>query len=195
MRKPAEVVIISHPASGELTTGPGSVRARFPACMACETIGARRARENSMIANGKLSLPQADAAWSQASHSAAHADDASPQQRARAIAALNGFAAAWNTGSPDVRRRHLERVWSATGVFTDPTTHIVGRECLASYIARRRAEHVHGRWVPVGELDMHHRCLRFRWQWLDGAVPLLNGCSHGALDRFGRLRQVVAFFE
>jgi hypothetical protein len=106
------------------------------------------------------------------------------------------YAAAWNEPDTDARRRLLERSWSASGAYTDPTAHIEGCAALDTHIeAYLKTQPAGTRIVPASAIDTHHGRFRFAWKMLrpDGSVAI-EGMGFGELDADGRISRIAGFF-
>lgn len=110
--------------------------------------------------------------------------------------AITLYASAWNEPDADARRRLLERSWSESGTYTDPTAHVEGRAALDKHIAEYfRTQPAGTRIVPASAVDAHHGRFRFAWKMLrpDGTVAI-EGMDYGELDSDGRISRIVGFF-
>jgi hypothetical protein len=105
------------------------------------------------------------------------------------------YCEAW--GEPDVakRRQLLERIWAEDGTYTDPVSHVAGREALVTRISAHLQKYPGSRIVPSTHVDVHHGRLRFAWQFVlaDGKVQV-EGIDYGELTSDGRIGKIVGFF-
>jgi len=109
---------------------------------------------------------------------------------------ITRYAAAWNEPDADARRRLLERSWSESGTYTDPTAHVEGRAALDKHIAEYLTTQPAGtRIVLSSAIDTHHGRFRFAWKMLrpDGTAAI-DGMDYGELDPDGRISRIVGFF-
>ena len=105
------------------------------------------------------------------------------------------YLAAWNEPDASARRGLLERCWAAAGTYTDPMSHVDGRDALAAHIAQFQQQMPGARIARTSGIDEHHGRVRFAWSLRppDGAPPI-DGIDIGELDVDGRLRAIIGFF-
>jgi hypothetical protein len=119
----------------------------------------------------------------------------SPLSQAALDEIVKIYCDAW--GEPEVakRRQLLQRVWVDDGTYTDPVTHVAGREALVERISAHLQKYPGSRIVPSSHADVHHGMLRFTWQFLagDGKVQI-EGIDFGEMTPDGRIRKIVGFF-
>jgi hypothetical protein len=119
----------------------------------------------------------------------------SPLSQAALDEIVKIYCDAW--GEPDLakRRQLLQRVWADDGTYTDPVTHVAGREALLQRISAHLQKYPGSRIVPSSHADVHHSMLRFTWQFLasDGKVQT-EGIDFGEMTSDGRIRKIVGFF-
>jgi len=105
------------------------------------------------------------------------------------------YCAAWS--EPDAQRRQelIEKVWAATGAYTDPTAHVEGRKALADHIGGFMRRTPGARIIATSHADSHHGMFRFTWKLLgvDGKT-ISEGIDFGKLDAGGRIQEIVGFF-
>lgn len=106
--------------------------------------------------------------------------------------ALDAFAAAWNTRSPDARQRYLALALSNGARFTDPWVDIAGRARIAAHIASARARHPGSRWLVTSSVRLRSSVLVFEWCWLDQGCLLLAGWSAAAVGKGQRFTSVAS---
>jgi len=105
------------------------------------------------------------------------------------------YCAAWS--EPDVQRRRelLEKVWSSAGTYTDPQSHVEGREALIKLIGGFLQKSPGARIIPSSHADFHHGMLRFTWKFIGGdGKTVIEGIDFGALGPDGKLQRIVGFF-
>lgn len=105
------------------------------------------------------------------------------------------YADAWSEPDRALRQQLLERAWAEDGTYTDPTTHIAGRQGLVDHIGGVFAQFPGARLEVTSEIDVHHEKLRFTWRMLlaNGEV-FLDGVDFGELSSTGKLHRIVGFF-
>lgn len=106
-----------------------------------------------------------------------------------------GYLAAWRTTDETDRRAVLERVWAEHGSYTDPMSHLEGREALVKHIGNFHRSMDGHRLVLASGIDHHGSHLRFAWEMTgpDGGVRL-DGIDFGELTDDGKLWSIVGFF-
>jgi hypothetical protein len=118
-----------------------------------------------------------------------------PAAQARIDEVVAAYGAAWNEPDLAARQRLLEKAWSATGTYTDPTVHLEGRDALAQHIAGFQKGLPGATIVPTSHADLHHGRLRFTWRLVKGdGSTLTEGIDFGELDAEGRIQKIVGFF-
>ena len=118
-----------------------------------------------------------------------------PAAQAKIDEVVATYGAAWNEPDLAARQRLLEKAWSATGTYTDPTVHLEGRDALAQHIAGFQKGLPGATIVPTSHADVHHGRLRFTWRLVkaDGST-LTEGVDFGELDAEGRIQKIIGFF-
>ena len=110
---------------------------------------------------------------------------------------IEAYAAAWCEPDEGARRRLLERVWADDGTYTDPLSHVAGREALVQHIGAFHQQAPGARIVRASGIDAHHGLLRFGWTVFGATAPPLaglEGIDFGELAPDGRLGRIVGFF-
>lgn len=108
--------------------------------------------------------------------------------------AIGRYLAAWNARLASTRTRHLERAWSTTARFQDPLVDVNGRAAMDDYIAGFKASHPAARIAIPAHVERHHDAFHFAWT-ISAGDDELAGRSYGTLDRDGRIKRLVSFFE
>ena len=105
------------------------------------------------------------------------------------------YGAAWNETNESKRRALLEQSWADGGVYTDPQSHVEGREALLALIAGFQQQAPGARIVATSGVDSHHGKLRFTWKMAgaDGTT-IIEGIDFGELAPDGRIQRIVGFF-
>ncbi len=105
------------------------------------------------------------------------------------------YCAAWSEPDADRRRELLEKVWAREGTYTDPRSHVEGREALAELIGGLLQKFPGVRIVPSSHADFHHGRLRFTWKFVGGDGKTINeGIDFGVVGNDGRLQSIVGFY-
>lgn len=105
------------------------------------------------------------------------------------------YSAAWNEPDAQHRRELLEKVWASGGTYTDPQSHVEGREALVEHIGRFLKNSPGARIIPSSQADFHHGMFRFTWKFVGGdGKTLMEGIDFGVLGTDGKLQRIVGFF-
>jgi hypothetical protein len=105
------------------------------------------------------------------------------------------YCDAWSETGIDKRRQLLERVWVEEGTYTDPVSHVEGRDALVNRITAHFQKFPGTQIVPSSHADLHHGMIRFTWKFIDADGKVRNeGIDFGELTSDGRLRKIVGFF-
>ena len=105
------------------------------------------------------------------------------------------YCDAWSEPDIDKRRQLLERIWTEGGTYTDPVSHVEGRDALVNRIMAHLEKFPGTRIVPSSHTDVHHGMLRFTWKFIGADGTVRNeGIDFGELSADGRLRKIVGFF-
>lgn len=109
---------------------------------------------------------------------------------------LSLYGAVWNQTDPRLVDDLLERCWSESGTYTDPTTSVTGRTGLAAYVRDFQRQFPGAQLVWTSRVDAHHRWFRVSWAIVGSkGDDLLTGEDVGQLDADGRILRVVGFFD
>jgi hypothetical protein len=105
------------------------------------------------------------------------------------------YCDAWSEMDIDKRRQLLERVWVEEGTYTDPVSHVEGRDALVNRITAHFQKFPGTQIVPSSHADLHHGMIRFTWKFIGADGKVRNeGIDFGELTSDGRLRKIVGFF-
>jgi hypothetical protein len=109
---------------------------------------------------------------------------------------LDAYVAAWNTTDAAECRRLLERSWADTATYTDPTTHLQGRDALVAHCTGLAIRRAGARVVITGDVDSHHQVARFPFAvvGVDGS-RLRSGIDFAEFGPEGELTRIVGFFD
>jgi len=105
------------------------------------------------------------------------------------------YGAAWNEEDETKRRALLERAWADDGVYTDPQSHVEGRDALIALITGFQQQAPGAHIIATSAVDEHHSKLRFTWK-MEGADgnTVMEGIDFGELAPDGRIKRIVGFF-
>ena len=114
-----------------------------------------------------------------------------------AKSSIQNYFQAWNTTDVAKRTELLKTAWSESGVYTDPSAHIEGRQALIEHISTTLAspQFQGASLAPASEIDMHHQVFRFQWKLVDGSgKTLFAGMDYGEFDDKGVITKIIGFF-
>jgi hypothetical protein len=105
------------------------------------------------------------------------------------------YCEAWGEADVDRRRQMLERVWALEGTYTDPVSHVEGREALIQRITAFLEKFPGAQIVPSSHADLHHGMVRFTWRFVAADGKTVNeGIDFGMVASDGKLQKIVGFF-
>jgi hypothetical protein len=106
------------------------------------------------------------------------------------------YIAMWNEADAEARAAILEQIWSADGVFVDPTFEVSGRDGLSKTVETAHQMFPGYAFSLTGEVTEHHN--RIRWTWhlaADGQEPVAGGTDVVTLDGSGQISEVIGFLD
>lgn len=102
----------------------------------------------------------------------------------------------WNAADAAERNTLLAQVWSEDCVYVDPLAEARGREQVGATIGAVREQFPGAVFALIGEVDAHHRQLRFRWGLGPaGEEPLAIGFDVVVVDEENRIVDVRGFLD
>lgn len=105
------------------------------------------------------------------------------------------YCAAWNEPDAQRRRELLEKAWASEGTYTDPRSHVEGREALVEHIGGFLKQSAGARIIQSSHPDFHHGMFRFAWKFVGGdGKTVMEGIDFGAIGPDGKLQRIVGFF-
>lgn len=105
------------------------------------------------------------------------------------------YLATWNA-TGDERDALIAEHWSPEAAYTDPMAEVVGHQAVAALVDGVQAQFPGFVFTRIGEVDAHHRQLRFRWGLgPEGAEPLVIGFDVLVTDESGRIHDVRGFLD
>ena len=110
---------------------------------------------------------------------------------------IQNYVKAWNTTDANKRAELLKTAWAETGIYTDPTAHVEGRDALNEHIGQALSSpQFQGASLAQGsEIDIHHQVFRFEWKLNDASgQPLVAGMDYGEFDDQGVITKIIGFF-
>ncbi|WP_435741803.1 nuclear transport factor 2 family protein [Nocardioides sp. SYSU DS0663] len=102
----------------------------------------------------------------------------------------------WNATDDSARVELLARHWTDDCVYVDPVAEARGREAVGAAIGSVHAQFPGFEFTLVGDLDAHHRQVRFQWGLGPaGEEPLVIGFDVVVVDADGRIHDVRGFLD
>ena len=98
----------------------------------------------------------------------------------------------WNETDPAARRKAIDELWAADGVYTDPMAVAAGRDQIDATIAAVQSQFPGLAFTLAGPVDAHHDTARFSWNLGD---ELVVGFDVLVLDADGRIANVYGFLD
>ncbi|GAA4680364.1 nuclear transport factor 2 family protein [Gordonia humi] len=101
----------------------------------------------------------------------------------------------WNASGTD-RADLLTAAWSPSVSYVDPLAEVSGHSGMSAVIDGVHDQFPDFVFSRIGEVDAHHRQLRFRWGLGPaGAEPAIIGFDVIVLDEQGRIQDVRGFLD
>lgn len=113
-----------------------------------------------------------------------------------ATALAGQYIAMWNEADADLRAGIIEQVWSADGVFVDPTFEVSGHDGLTKMVEAAQQMFPGYAFALTGEVAEHHN--RLRWSWhlaTAGQEPVAGGTDTVTLTEDGKISEVIGFLD
>ena len=98
----------------------------------------------------------------------------------------------WNETDPAARRKAIDELWAADGVYTDPMAVAAGRDQIDATIAAAQSQFPGLAFTLAGPVDAHHDIARFSWNL---GEELVVGFDVLVLDTDGRIANVYGFLD
>ncbi|MGH8883248.1 MAG: nuclear transport factor 2 family protein [Stackebrandtia sp.] len=110
--------------------------------------------------------------------------------------AVAAYLQTWNTTDAQARTALLDRHWAPESSYIDPLAEAVGREAIGATIGAVHDQFPGFVFTRVGELDTHHRQVRFQWGLGPAdAEPVIIGFDVLVTDDQGRIDTVLGFLD
>ncbi len=107
---------------------------------------------------------------------------------------VHNYISAWNEPDPAARRAFLEAAWASNGEYTDPMSQASNRDELDGVISGFLANNPGAQFTVQGDINHHHRFVRFHWTLQFAAGREMTGMDFGELSPDGKLAKIVGFF-
>lgn len=107
------------------------------------------------------------------------------------------YVSAWAELDDSKRMDLLNTAWADKATYTDPQSHVVGREALCAHIG---GFHIDPQFKGISieqrtKLDVHHNSFRFGWTMLDpNGNDAISGIDYGEFNEDGQITKIVGFF-
>jgi len=98
----------------------------------------------------------------------------------------------WNETDQAARRKAIDELWAADGVYTDPMAVAAGPDQIDATIDAVRGQFPGLAFTLVGPVDAHHDIARFTWSLGD---DLVIGSDVLVVDADGRISRVHGFLD
>jgi nuclear transport factor 2 (NTF2) superfamily protein len=105
-------------------------------------------------------------------------------------ALIRKYVASWNEEDAAARRRVIDEVWAADGVYRNASTEFAGQSGIAEAVSEAyEAFTTNGYMFRVATIDTNHDAVRYRWEMVPaaGGDPDSIGTHVAMLDMDGRL--------
>lgn len=108
---------------------------------------------------------------------------------------IEKYLATWNADGEE-RETLLATHWSPEVTYVDPLAEVSGTAAISAVIDGVQAQFPDFVFSPVGDVDEHHRQLRFQWGLGPGGEePMVIGFDVVILDEDGRIQDVRGFLD
>lgn len=108
---------------------------------------------------------------------------------------VTAYLNTWNS-TADERAQLLAAHFSPEITYTDPLAEVSGHAGIGALIDGVQKQFPGFVFTQVGDVDAHHRQLRFRWGLgPDGVEPVVIGFDIVVLDEDGRIDDVRGFLD
>jgi hypothetical protein len=85
---------------------------------------------------------------------------------------IEKYVSSWNEPDPEARRRVIDEVWTADGVYRNATTEFAGRAGIEAAVTQAYdAFSAKGYVFKLAAVDRNHDAIRYRWEM----VPATGG--------------------
>jgi hypothetical protein len=111
-------------------------------------------------------------------------------------AVVERYLTVWNETDPGRRRALIAQLWTEDAQYHDPVMEGVGHTGIDALVQGAQQQFPSYRFRRVGQVDGHHRYVRFAWELgpADGPAPIA-GSDVAVLADDGRLQRVIGFLD
>jgi nuclear transport factor 2 (NTF2) superfamily protein len=105
-------------------------------------------------------------------------------------AMIEKYVASWNEEDSAARRRVIDEIWAADGVYRNASTEFTGRNGIEDAVSEAyEAFTANGYVFRVASIDTNHDAVRYRWEMVPaaGGDPDSIGTHMATLGTGGRL--------
>jgi hypothetical protein len=105
---------------------------------------------------------------------------------------VSRYLETWNETEPAARRKAINELWAADGVYTDPMAVAAGPDQIDATIAAVQGQFPGLVFALASPVDAHHDIARFAWRLGD---DLVIGFDVLVLDAGNRISRVHGFLD
>lgn len=107
------------------------------------------------------------------------------------------YIAVWNEPDAESRRQAVAGMWTEDGTYIDPLTAAEGRQAIEEVITGVREQFPGYVFRLIGNADVHHNVLRFRWELVPegGDESVVGGFDVAVVADDGRISNVYGFLD
>ncbi len=111
-------------------------------------------------------------------------------------ALVGNYLNVWNATDPGERLTLMSGRWSEDACYTDPLAEVSGLEAISAVIGQVQQQFAGMRFSSVGQVDGHHRQVRFQWGLgEEQAEPRVIGFDVVTLNSAGLIADVRGFLD
>lgn len=111
-------------------------------------------------------------------------------------AVVDNYLDVWNAADPGTRLTLMASSWSEDASYTDPLAEVTGLEAISAVIGQVQQQFAGMGFSSVGQVDGHHRQVRFQWGLgEEHAEPLVVGFDVVTLNSDGLIADVRGFLD
>jgi hypothetical protein len=108
---------------------------------------------------------------------------------------VDSYLATWNA-TGEQRKKLITEHWADDASYTDPLAEVCGHAEIDALIGGVQEQFPGLAFAPVGEVDAHHRQVRFSWGLgPESAEPLVIGFDVLVTDDDGKISEVRGFLD
>lgn len=102
----------------------------------------------------------------------------------------------WNETDAGIRQAMLAELWTEHGTYTDPIAEVVGLVQIEAMISGFQGQLPGARLKRSGEVETHHKLVRFTWDLLSPVGEVIaRGMDVAVFTEDHRIESVFGFFD